>query len=442
MKKFSEQLHKKSLSVKLQAAERRALRERVVSYMEYHPLPGATTKATAKAVAKPSPYFTDSFKVIPFSYLYRAGAAVAVFMMVLVPILAEQTVPGDGLYAIKVQFNEEIRSTLSFTAFQKIEWETERLNRRIAEARLLASEGRLTEEVGNDVATAVKMHTENAKREIEQLRSNDSEAAALATIELHTTLEVQAASLAEDESDEEEVSDSQVSSRVLATAIKEVSATESAINPGLPSYEKLVARIELNTTRVYELLTALDLDQSSPEYLDITRRISDIDATVQEAITQAETDDEAARTKLVAALQRTQRLIVFMSEIRASNEFVIEDFVPVVLNAEERQTRMFEYQKESQVSIARIEETLTSVADSDMRFKATETIAALKVLDARIASSTDFAEATTLYTEIKSLTTDVQKMLAQQESVRATTTLETTGVTEEVIEGTESGESE
>lgn len=34
MKRFSEQLYKKSLSVKLRAAERRELRERVVSYME------------------------------------------------------------------------------------------------------------------------------------------------------------------------------------------------------------------------------------------------------------------------------------------------------------------------------------------------------------------------------------------------------------------------
>ena len=50
MKRFSEQLYKKSTSVKLQAAEKRELRERLVSYMEYHPLPAEmkTKKAPAR----------------------------------------------------------------------------------------------------------------------------------------------------------------------------------------------------------------------------------------------------------------------------------------------------------------------------------------------------------------------------------------------------------
>ena len=90
-----------------------------------------------------------------------------------------------------------MRSTLALSPYEKIEWETERLNRRIAEARLLASEGRLTDEVEAEVAAAVKTHTENAKREIEVLRGEDEEEATLATIALNTTLEVQATSLKE-----------------------------------------------------------------------------------------------------------------------------------------------------------------------------------------------------------------------------------------------------
>ena len=41
MKRFSEQLHKKSESISLKMEEKNALRERLVSYMEYHPLPAS-----------------------------------------------------------------------------------------------------------------------------------------------------------------------------------------------------------------------------------------------------------------------------------------------------------------------------------------------------------------------------------------------------------------
>lgn len=383
-----------------------------------------STANKAAPKATPSPYFTDSFKVIPFSYLYKAGAAVAVFMLVLIPALAERTVPGDGLYAIKVQFNEEVRSTLSFTSYQKIEWETTRLNRRIAEARQLANEGRLTEEVGSEVAVAVKLHTENAKREIELLRNNDEEAATLATIELNTTLEVQAASFAEGENEtgEDSVSDSDVSTKVLASAIGEVSAKESAVNPGLPSYDKLVARVEENTTRVHELLETLKLDHSSLEYVDVNRRIADIDNTVQEAIVQFDMNDESARMMLVDALQRTQKLIVFMTEIRANKEFEVEDFVPVVLTNEEKQTKIFEYREESQANVVSVEEKMLGVLNPDVVLKATATIASLHTLEAKIATSTDYVEVKTLHKEIKNLTTDLQKMFELNQTTRATST--------------------
>ena len=39
MKRFEEQFKKQAQSVHLRAAERRNLKERLVSYMEYHPMP-------------------------------------------------------------------------------------------------------------------------------------------------------------------------------------------------------------------------------------------------------------------------------------------------------------------------------------------------------------------------------------------------------------------
>ena len=174
MKKFSEQLHKKSTSVKLQKSEKTELRERLVSYMEYHPLPAELQgqKVSKKKTAPKAMPFNEAYTniSIPFFKIFKASAVMAVLVLIVLPFAAERAVPGDTLYAIKVEFNEELRSTLIFNSFQKVEWETERLNRRIAEARLLESEGRLTEEVGAEVAEAVRTHTDNVKREIEVLR--------------------------------------------------------------------------------------------------------------------------------------------------------------------------------------------------------------------------------------------------------------------------------
>lgn len=406
MKRFSEQLHKKSLSVKLQAAERRELRERVVSYMEYHPI-SSSVKPVAKAT--PSPYFTDSFKVLPFSYLLRTGVAVAVFVLILIPALAENTVPGDGLYAIKVRFNEEVRSSLAMTSYQKIEWETERLNRRIAEARLLASEGRLTEDVENEVAAAVKTHTENAKRQIEVLRGEDAEEATLATIELNTTLEVQAASLLEDQNNPG--NDNHQQTNILASAVGAFSAQESATNPGLPGYDKLMARVEMNTTRVQELLTTLQLDENSAEYKDVNRRISDIDKTVEEVIVQRGMNEEAARIMLVDALQRTQKLIVFITELQDGQEFEVEDFVPVVLTEEEQKEKIEQYQKDTRVKISVIETQVASSTDANNNEKANDALAKIQGIQSSIASSTDYAQKKSLYGEANALADDTIKFL-------------------------------
>ena len=74
MKRFSEQFHKKASAVKLQAAEKRELRERLVSYMEYHPLPESlrVVESTAKQAGVGTSLFAEPFKTfrIPFATLF------------------------------------------------------------------------------------------------------------------------------------------------------------------------------------------------------------------------------------------------------------------------------------------------------------------------------------------------------------------------------------
>src|SRR6056297_835594 len=121
----------------------------------------------------------------------KLGGVFALLVLIIVPIMAERAVPGDTLYAVKVKINEEVRSSLTLDPYEKIEWETVRINRRIAEAKLLAKEGRLTEAAEAEAAAAVKEHADNVKAEIETLRAADADEAAIAEIAFDSTMQVQ-----------------------------------------------------------------------------------------------------------------------------------------------------------------------------------------------------------------------------------------------------------
>src|SRR5690606_12611899 len=95
-------------------------------------------------------------------------------------------------YPIKVRFNEELRGAMASSPYQKIEWETERLERRLAEAQLLADSGRLTANAEVEVANAIRQHTEAARASIDTIRQSDNDEATLAEITLSSALEVSA----------------------------------------------------------------------------------------------------------------------------------------------------------------------------------------------------------------------------------------------------------
>ena len=456
MKRFSEQLHKKATTVSMRAAEKRALRERVVSYMEYHPLPAEMKK---KRVFADAAALTEDYRVIriPFMWVARVAASMAILVFVVVPVVAERAVPGDGLYAIKVRFNEEVRSTLSFTTSQKVAWETERLNRRISEARLLASEGKLTEEVEATVAAAVRTHADEAQRNIELLRDVDADEAVLASIAFETTLEVQSASLRKQPAAEDSmvmmmmakaVSADETSDQVdlLSSALQDSIAKNTASNAAssIPAFEKTMARVEQNTTRIYELLDSIQGVMTEEQRTDVSRRASDIARTIQEITASRMADEEAARQQLVEVLQRTQRLIVYMNDLAISNAIDIEDLVPVMLTEVEKQQEISQYQADTNALIGQIENALLTTTGEALTEKALATLDQMYLHQSIIASSTDHALVEFEATAARAIAEDILRLYSLEpvtnsgevtlpDDTLASTTASTTEIVSEVI---------
>jgi hypothetical protein len=355
MKRFSEQLHKKSMLIRLKAVEKDELRNRVVAFMEYHPLPVTERAAVRKVSAMPP------FRVITIPALYiRAGIGAFVLLLVIgVPALAEKSVPGDILYPIKVQVTEEIRSSLNRDPYQKVAWETTRLERRITEARQLAKAGKLTPDVQASVLEAVQAQKEATVNEIDSLRTTDAEGASLAQLTYATMLDVQSSVLKADDSASTTAGKSTVA---LADAIDaSIVEVQSKDDTTAVSVDRLQAQLELETTRAYELLQNISTVTTDQEHKDIERRLSDVDHKIELATKDTTEDAETRQTELRSAWSDVQKLISFMTDIDVRGALAIETLVPVVPTDSERLALITQHTETASNNLLRVEQGIEAV---------------------------------------------------------------------------------
>ncbi len=312
----------------MRASEKEELKARLVSYMEYHPLPPemVVTKNTFSKNTKAVGIISEPFYAFTFNKIYtRAFGGAFVFFLILgVPALAERAVPGDALYPVKVQFNEELRSTLAFSPYAKVEWETQRLERRISEARLLASEGRLTPQAESAVAEAVQTHTDAAQREIAELRETDSDGAELASIAFASALAVQSEVLEGHIGNENTQGTGDYSVVALVDVVaKARTSAETAQTASSLSYEKLLATVEQESTKIYELFESVKKGATQSQVADVERRLADVERKVAYAVTTKEGRAVSTDAEVVAlGLSMSQKTLVTSDAVSAVAETV------------------------------------------------------------------------------------------------------------------------
>ncbi len=403
MKSFDSDIKKYIEKTRLKASERRDLRERIFAYMEYHPLAKQPLDTRTFSYGIPS----ESFVTLHLSNMYmRIAGGVFAVLLIATPFFAEQSTPGDALYFIKTGVNETIQGQLANSPHEKIEFETKLMERRIAEARVLASEGKLTEEVKKQITENVKEHTTAVQEGLAELRKEDADGAAIAEISFNTSLEVQSAVLGADT----EIEDASLVDSIM-TVMND--ARENVVQNQVEnavSYDGLIAQVELETTRAFELFTTIKKSATEEEIKDIDRRLSDINRHIDEAKKQHGENAETATGGLVATLGLTQKLIAFMSDIDVHETVTLEDLVPVMLSDAERADAVTGEVESIKGLKKEIEERLPNVNGEGVLEKVTD---ALSQIDSFLLQSTvslevkDITGAESAVKEARALMTDV-----------------------------------
>lgn len=154
-------------SINLSTSERERIWHNVDAYVANNPVDNTPVIRRAQH-GRLSPFFFHTQRVAVFSLvavlILGGGTSIA----------AQDALPNEALYNIKVNVNEEVRSWFSFGAESKAYYQTKRAGERLEEAQKLAVMGKLDTEAKNKIQTNLKKHVESVKKEIATIEaSND-----------------------------------------------------------------------------------------------------------------------------------------------------------------------------------------------------------------------------------------------------------------------------
>ena len=134
-------------------------------------------------------HFVPQFR---FASVRVVGAAVLILLITStgVSFAAEQTLPGDLLYPVKINVNEEVRGALIVSHEGKMDWEKERVVRRVVETETLLKTNKFTPERKVEAEIALKNQMDTFAAAAAETSAKDPSAVIAATAELEPALKV------------------------------------------------------------------------------------------------------------------------------------------------------------------------------------------------------------------------------------------------------------
>jgi hypothetical protein len=151
----------KAKEVRLSAEDKAQVRENLVTFMNKEVESVRNDELVRHSNWHPKIWF--SFARIP------AMAVLSVFLVTGVSFAAEGSIPGDTLYPVKVNFNEEFQSLIAFSPESKAKFEIKRAERRLEEVGRLALHNKLETHWKGSLEVRLEKQIERASKHVAML---------------------------------------------------------------------------------------------------------------------------------------------------------------------------------------------------------------------------------------------------------------------------------
>ncbi|MFZ2303580.1 MAG: hypothetical protein WAV98_02185 [Minisyncoccia bacterium] len=174
MEHIIKQIKKGAKHTRLSASEKAEMRSALVRHMRLNPVNSSVR--TSRNV--PSLFNINNFRNKKGISILAIGS---LLMGGTVSFAAENTVPGDKLFAVKVYVNEAVRGAVSVTPKAKAEWEVKLVERRLEEVEKLAIAPNVLPEVQLVAERNLERYAERVKNRIDKLDEDEDDEEALQT---------------------------------------------------------------------------------------------------------------------------------------------------------------------------------------------------------------------------------------------------------------------
>lgn len=214
--------YKKAQQIKLTETEKNFMRANIAMTMSQTPIH--------------SPYLSLS------NFLKPVMATMSTLVVIIIGISgvsigATKAMPGDFLYNMKVNVNEEVAGILISSPKQKLIWQEERVQKRISEIHTLAESGKLTKETNDAAVKALDTSLADLNKNATELATTNPEIvkAVAASIDNNTKTEpisiVEPTLLNDMLPVNAKISDVEVKTDVTSPEIKEMKIAEPEATP-------------------------------------------------------------------------------------------------------------------------------------------------------------------------------------------------------------------
>ncbi len=163
MNRFVRKLSVLKQDVRFEPQRKQAIRDSLVNYISARE--AVRGAHIFRQHVQRSQYANQLIRFMPVA----AVIVIAVLLGGGVSAAAENSLPGDVLYPVKLKVNEEVRAGLAFSADAKAAWEMRRAERRLEEAAELSASGKIGDDERQRIESNFEEHRARVEARIERL---------------------------------------------------------------------------------------------------------------------------------------------------------------------------------------------------------------------------------------------------------------------------------